>query len=55
MYADDTTLYCNIDKNVDEDIIINKLAKIWEWLIANKLSLNTKKRNMWSFIPIREM
>ena len=43
MYADDTTLYCNIDQNVDEDAINNELAKIWEWLIANKLSLNTKK------------
>ena len=43
MYADDTTLYCNIDQNVDEDTIDNELAKIWEWLIANKLSLNTKK------------
>ena len=43
MYADDITLYCNIDQNVDEDTINNELAKIWEWLIANKLSLNTKK------------
>ena len=43
MYADDTTLYCNIDQNVDEDTINNELAKIWEWLIVNKLSLNTKK------------
>ena len=43
MYADDTTLYCNIDQNVDEDTINNELAKIWEWLIANKLLLNTKK------------
>ena len=42
-YADDTTLYCNIDQNVHEDTINNELAKIWEWLIANKLSLNTKK------------
>ena len=43
MYADDTTLYCNIDQNVDEDTINNQLAKIWEWLIANKLSLKTTK------------
>ena len=56
MYADDTTMYCNIDQNVDEDIINNELAKIGEWLIANKLSLNTiRKHNIWSFIPIREM
>ena len=25
MYADDTTLYCNIDQNVDEDTINNEL------------------------------
>ena len=43
MYADDTTLYCNIDQNVDADTINNELAKIWEWLIANKLSLNTTR------------
>ena len=43
MYADHTTLYCNIYENVDEDTINNELANIWEWLIANKLSLNTKK------------
>ena len=43
MYADDTTLYCNIDQNVDEDTINNQLAKIWEWLIANKLSLKITK------------
>ena len=40
LYADDTTLYCNINQN---DTIKNKLAKIWEWLNANKLSLNTTK------------
>ena len=44
MYADDTALYRSIDQNVDEDTINNDLAKIWEWLIANKLSLNTYPR-----------
>ena len=43
MYADDTTLYCNIAQNVDEDTINNELVKIWERLIDNKLSLNTTK------------
>ena len=43
MYADNTTVYCNINQNFDEDTINNKLAKIWKWLIANKLSLNTTK------------
>ena len=43
MYADNTTLYCNIDQHVDEDTINNELVKIWEWMIATKLSLNTTK------------
>ena len=43
MYADDPTLYCNIDQNIDGDTINNELAKICEWFIANKLSLNTKR------------
>jgi len=46
MYADDTTLYCNID-NIDplnRDSIINlELQNINNWLVANKLSLNVKK------------
>ena len=40
MYADDTTLFCNIDNNVTEDVINRELLKVYEWLGANKLSLN---------------
>ena len=36
MYADDTTLYCNIDQDVNEDVINVELAKLSEWLGANK-------------------
>ena len=36
MYADDTTLYCNIDKYFNEDVINVELAKLSEWLGANK-------------------
>ena len=43
MYADDTTLYCNIDQYVNEDVINVELAKLSEWLGANKLSLNISK------------
>ena len=50
MYADDTTLYSNIDSPNQNDLIrltetkINaELAKIDEWLKINKLSLNLKK------------
>ena len=56
MYADDTTLYCNINQNISEEVINVELLKLWDWLGANKLSLNmaktkymvfhTSKRNM---------
>ena len=56
MYADDTTLYCNISQNISEEVINVELLKLWDWLGANKLSLNiaktkymvfhTSKRNM---------
>ena len=42
MYADDTTLYCNLG-DLSEDIINTALTKVSEWLAANKLSLNVKK------------
>ena len=37
MYADDTTLYCNINQNVSEVAINNELLKVSQWLAANKL------------------
>ena len=50
MYADDTTLYSNIDSPNQNNMIrltetkINaELAKLNEWLKINKLSLNLKK------------
>ena len=43
MYADDTTLYCNINQNIGEELINAELTKLWEWLGANKLSLNITK------------
>ena len=43
MYADDTTLYCNLN-NANSDIILNnELCIISDWLSSNKLSLNVKK------------
>ena len=52
MYADDTTLFCNIDNNVTEDVINSELFKIYEWLGANKLALKgnatyLKKKLLW--------
>ena len=49
MYADDTTLFCNMDNNVDEHVINNELCKISEWLGANKLSLNISKTKFMVF------
>ena len=49
MYADDITLCCNIDNNVDEHVINKELCKIYEWLGANKLSLNISKTKFMVF------
>ena len=43
MYADDTTLYCNINETTMEGIINTELAHVNVWLKANKLSLNVAK------------
>ena len=45
MYADHTTLYCHISQNIGEEVIhVNaELMKLWDWLGANKLSLNIAK------------
>ena len=40
MYADDTTLYCNTDQNVSEEVINNELSKVSQWLTP---SLSTLK------------
>ena len=47
MYADDTTIYFNLEDfdpdNVSNEIK-NKLEKITKWLQINKLSSNTQKK-----------
>ena len=43
MYADDTTLYCNFNKDINEMIINRELYKVSTWLSANKLALNVSK------------
>ena len=43
MYANDTTLYCNLDQNSTSDSLSNELKSITNWLYANKLSLNIGK------------
>ena len=43
MYADDTTLYCNVNPNVTDDLPNCELSKICDRLGANKLALNVSK------------
>ena len=49
MYADDTTLYCNVNQNITAEIINGELLKVNQWLGANKLSLNVTKTNFMVF------
>ena len=49
MYADNTTLHCNIDELVNEDDINVELAKLSECLGANKLALNISKTKFMFF------
>ena len=47
MYADDTTLYCNLNDPNCEIFLNNKLSKISELLSSNKLSLILRNLNLW--------
>ena len=49
MYADDKTIYCNIDQNVSDEVIKMELSKVSQWLAANKLSLNVAKTKFMAF------
>ena len=49
MYADDTTLYCNIYETTTEGIINTELSHVNVWLKANKLSLNVAKTKFMVF------
>ena len=37
MYADDTTLYCNLNNTNCEIFLNNELSKISDWLSSNKI------------------
>ena len=54
MYADDTTLFCNINNDINDNEINRQLNTISEWLLSNKLTLNFKKLNIWYFIQTTE-
>ena len=49
MYADDTTLYCNVNQNITAEVINGELLKVNQWLGANKLSLNRTKTKFMFF------
>ena len=49
MYADDTTLYCNLSNNTNENDLNSELHKISEWLASNKLALNAQKTKFMVF------
>ena len=49
MYADDTTIYCNINQNVNEIVINVELENVNKLLCSNKISLNIKKTKFMFF------
>ena len=49
MYADDTTLYCNMSNNTNENYFNSELYNINEWLASNKLSLKGQKNKCMPF------
>ena len=49
MYADDTTLYCNVNQNITAEVINGELIKVNQWLRANKLSFNVTKTKFMVF------
>ena len=50
MYADDTTLFCDINSIPDAEHSLNaELSEITDWLAANKLSLNANKTKFMVF------
>ena len=49
-YADDMTLYCNINQNISEIEINHELRKVSQWLADNiKLSLSVGKTKLMVF------
>jgi hypothetical protein len=52
LFADDTNLFCRgTNINTMANIINTELTKVYEWLKANKLSLNVSKTNFMIFKP----
>ena len=49
MYADNTTLYCNMSNNTNENYFNSELYNINEWLASNKLFLKGQKNKCMPF------
>ena len=49
MYADGTTLYCNMSNTTNENYLNSELYKISEWLASKKISLNAQKTKFMFF------
>ena len=49
MYDDDTTIYCNINQNVNEIVLNAELEKVNKCLCSNKSSLNIFKNEIYGF------
>ena len=49
IYADDTTIYYNINQTVNVIVINAELEKVNKWLCSNKLSFNIKKTKFMFF------
>ena len=56
MYADDTTLYCDLNPGTLNfvNIINGELGKVLKWLSANRLSLNVNKTKVMFFHSVRK-
>ena len=56
MYADDTTVYYNIDSGHTSSTMINdELKKFSRWLAVNKLALNVRKTKYMIFHTARKL
>ena len=56
MYADDITLYCDLNPGTPDfvNIIYGELGKVSKWLSANRLSLNVNKTKVMLFYSVRK-
>ena len=57
MYADNTTLYCDLNPGTPNfvNIINGELSKVSKWLSANRLSLNVNKTKVMFFIWLEKL